>query len=282
MAVVVGVMVAMCFGSADFLGGRASRDHRTLDVLFLSQICAVVGALAVALVVGARVSHRDILYGVAAGSLNVAGLAFLYRALSRGRMAVAAPVTAVMGALVPMVWGLAHGERPSAVTLVGAALAVLASAAIAGGPGEDTDGPIATTVAVAVAAGALLGASLVCFAKTSVGSGLWPVFAARGAAFVLVAIAAVAVSMVAGKRPTFVPGPARAFAVGAGVFDVTATTLLVIAVRHGLTSVVAPVAALGPAFTVMWAWGLLHERVTRVQVGALLVALLGLALIAAG
>jgi drug/metabolite transporter (DMT)-like permease len=282
MAVVIGVMVAMCFGSADFLGGRASRVERTIDVLFLSQICAVAGALVIAIVVGAHVSRSDILYGFAAGALNVAGLGCLYRALSRGHMAIASPVTAVTGALVPMTWGLARGERPSAVTLAGAALAILAGAVIATGHRDSHGGRLAPTVLTALAAGALLGSSLVCFAETSDRSGLWPVLAARTAAFVLVAVVALTVARAARPGITLIAGPARGFAIGAGVFDVAATALLVVAVRRGLTSVVAPLVALGPAFTVLWAWGVLHEHVNRIQVLALAIALLGLVLIAVG
>jgi drug/metabolite transporter (DMT)-like permease len=66
------------------------------------------------------------------------------------------------------------------------------------------------------------------------------------------------------------------------VLDVVATVLLLVAVREDLASLVAPVAALGPAFTVAWAWTALHEPVARVQVAGLVLASAGLALIAAG
>ena len=71
-------------------------------------------------------------------------------------------------------------------------------------------------------------------------------------------------------------------ALGTGALDVATTMLFIGIVRNGLTVVVAPVAALGPAFTVMWAWVVLRERVTRHQVVGIAVALTGLALIAAG
>ena len=62
----------------------------------------------------------------------------------------------------------------------------------------------------------------------------------------------------------------------------TATTLLLAAVRHGLLVVVAPIAALAPAFTVMWAWIILREPVSRVQLVGLGLALVGLVLVTAG
>jgi uncharacterized membrane protein len=124
MAVLLGALVAMSFGSADFLGGRASRTAPTLTVLFVGQVVAVVGALVIAVVVGADVEGRDLAYGAAAGTCNVIGLGLLYQGLASGRMSVVAPVTAVVAAIVPIAWGVLHDERPSALTWIGAALAV--------------------------------------------------------------------------------------------------------------------------------------------------------------
>jgi drug/metabolite transporter (DMT)-like permease len=71
-------------------------------------------------------------------------------------------------------------------------------------------------------------------------------------------------------------------ALTAGAFDVTATALLVYAVRRELLSVVAPIASLAPAFTVVLAWVLSRERINPVQRLGLALAAAGLALIAAG
>jgi len=77
-------------------------------------------------------------------------------------------------------------------------------------------------------------------------------------------------------------GPSLTLAVTAGVFDVAATALLVYAVRRELLSVVAPIASLAPAFTVVLAWVLGQQRVSSVQRLGLALAAAGLALIAAG
>src|SRR5262245_47722718 len=82
MAVLLGVLVAISFGSADFAGGRASRTAPTLTVLFVGQVVAVVGALVIALVVGADVEGSDLAYGAAAGACNVVGLGLLYQGLA--------------------------------------------------------------------------------------------------------------------------------------------------------------------------------------------------------
>ena len=62
----------------------------------------------------------------------------------------------------------------------------------------------------------------------------------------------------------------------------TASSLLLVALRHGLIAVVAPVAALAPGFTVMHAWWYLHERASGIQVVGIALALVGLTLIAVG
>ena len=111
-------------------------------------------------------------------------------------------------------------------------------------------------------------------------SGLMPVLAAR---FVGLALVAVAFAVFVPRTPvTFPHGQARRLAFGAGVLDITATVLLLLAVRRGLVVVVAPVAALAPVFTVMWAWGTGHERVSRAQLAGLGFALAGLILVATG
>src|SRR5215467_2420564 len=154
MAVLLGVLVAMSFGSADFLGGRASRGAPTLTVLLVGQVVAVAGALVLALVVGADVEGRDLAYGAAAGACNVVGLGLLYQGLASGRMSVVAPVTAVTAAIVPIAWGVVHDERPSALTWVGAALAVAAGALVAREPDADgVRGHRSVAVLLAVTAG---------------------------------------------------------------------------------------------------------------------------------
>ena len=281
MAVVLGLLVAAGFGSADFFGGRASERASTIAVLLVAQVVAVGGALLVSFVASARVTSADLGYGGAAGAVSVAGLGFLYRGLAAGRVSVVAPLTAVVGALVPVAWALLSGERPSAVVLIGAGCATVAGGLIAREQHAvgDTDAAF-NGVLYALAAGALLGSSLVLFAETGAGSGLIPVLAARLVGLALVV--AVFVAVAARSRVVVPHGPARRLAVGAGTLDITSTVLLLLAVRRGLVVVVAPVAALAPAFTVMWAWLIVHERVSAAQVAGLALALVGLVLVASG
>jgi drug/metabolite transporter (DMT)-like permease len=281
MGIVVGLLAASLFGSGDFLGGRASRDAPTAIVLFVAQLSAAVGAVALALVFAGAPLGPDLAYGAAAGFANAIGLGLLYEGLSTGRMGIVAPIAAVGGASIPVAWGLLRGEQPGTVVIVGILIAVVAAGLIAREAEERDGASTSRSVVIALFAGVGLGVTLVFYAQTGSDSGLWPIVSGRLAAACVAGIAVV-VALVARHEPIRIPSIPRRLAIGAGICDVTATAFMVFGVRHDLTVVVAPLAALGPGFTVMLAWGLLREPISRPQVYGLGLALVGLALIAAG
>jgi uncharacterized membrane protein len=280
MAVVLGALVAIAFGWGDYLGARSSTKASTIGVLCISQPCGAALGLALALAVSATVTGHDLVFGACAGVANVVGLGLLYHALARYAIGVAAPVAAVMGALVPVVWGLLDGERPSTVTAIGAVVAIGAGALLAREPVASGPG-LAAGALVAGVAGSALGASLVLYSETSADSGMWPVFAARTTAAVCV-LALAGGLLLAGRAPVIPRDQARLLALLAGVLDVTASALLLAAVRRGLMVVVAPLAALAPGFTVVLAWRFLGEHLGRPQRIGLVLALAGIVLVAAG
>jgi drug/metabolite transporter (DMT)-like permease len=276
VAVFLGLLVAACFGSGDFFGGLASRRAATISILCLAQLCAVLGAILFALVFHGDPTGRDLAFGAGAGALNVVALGALYQGLALGRMGIVAPITAVVAACIPVAWGLATGESPSAVSLAGVFCAIGAGGLIAHEHDTATGGS-GRALVLALVAGVLFGWSFVLYAESRDDSGFWPVLTGRGAAVVLVvgAVLATGATLRVASRE-------RRMAIGAGVLDVGATVLLLVAVREGLSSLVAPVAALGPAFTVGWAWAVLREPIARLQLAGLGLALAGLLLIAAG
>ncbi len=277
---VFGLLAALGFGSGDFLGGRASTEVPARLVLLLSQALAFVGALALVLFIHGDLSRADAGYGLAAGAANGSGLGLLYQGLATGRASLVAPITALTGAMVPVTWGLVSGERPSGLVLLGIALAVAAGGLITREADEvgRERAAASTSVVLGVAAGALLGTSFVLFAQTGEGSGMWPVLFARISATTLAAVAVIA-------RPVRGVRLSRStvrLALAAGVCDVAANAFVVLGIRRDLAVVVAPIASLAPGFTVLWSMLLLRERTGRVQSAGLVLALGGLALIAAG
>src|SRR3954454_19478642 len=127
MSLLLGLVVAASFGSGDFLGGIASKRARTIAVLVTVQVCALGGALAIAVIAGGDPHGGDFALGALGGVLNVAALGCLYQGLAVGRAGVVAPVAAVVGSVIPVAWGLASGEDPATAALVGVVLAVVAA-----------------------------------------------------------------------------------------------------------------------------------------------------------
>ncbi len=282
MPLLLGVIVAAAFGTGDFLGGLASRRMPTLVTLGISQVLALAGAVVVAVVAGGDPALHDLLLGGLAGLMNVAALGCLYQGMAIGQIGVVAPLAAVIGAVIPVAWALAVGERPSALALFGVALAIAAGGLISRGTEESISPRSGRALLLAVGAGVGFGLSFVCYAATGHDSGFWPVLTARATA-VLAVLVTLAVTRT--RPPSLTARDEREPVVqasGAGVLDLAATTLLLVAVRSGLAATVAPVAALAPGFTVAHARWYLHEHVSRAQVVGLVLALVGLALIAAG
>ncbi len=244
MAVLLGVFVALSFGTGDFFGGRATGRSSAVGTLVISQACGFAAAVVLALATAATVASHDIGLGVCAGAVNVVGLGLLYRALAEHAVGVVAPIAAVVGSLVPVTWGLLQGERPSALSFCGIVLAISAGALISRDQREVAGG-WAAGAPIAAVAGFALGASLVLFSETSPDSGMWPVLAARGTAALLVW--AFALVLLVRHHPQPVPhGRMIWIALAAGLLDVAGSAFLLLAIRHGLIVIVAPLAALAP------------------------------------
>lgn len=278
MEVALGALVALAYGSGDFLGGISAKRLPTVTVLLVSQSFGL--AVALVLVVALRDARPDahvFVLSAAAGVVAVVALGLLFRGLALGRMSIVAPLSAIGGGVLPVAWGLLRGERPSALALAGVGVALIAAAIVGRGAEHDPAGTISPRLELALGAGAGLGFGVVfiLFAESSSGSGMWPVLIARCASVPVLAIAAI----VLGHSPRIARTDLAPVA-GAGLCDVGANALVVLAVRRGLLSLVAPVASLYPATTVVLARLVLHERIGRQRAGGLALGLVGLALIA--
>ena len=295
MAIVLGLLVALFYGSGDFFGGLASKRTPAITVVLGSY---ALSAVLVAVTTGGwylvgsppTPEGRDLWLGVAVGLTGPLAVSLLYRGLAMGRMSVVAPITAVVAAIVPLVWALVDGERPSPIALIGVAVALVSIVLVAGAPEHEDHpdaaaaAPLAKVIPPAVASGLGFGALFVLLGETSSDAGLWPLLVARPVAVVVTAAAALALALRAGRSaraiiPARVAWPAVA---GAGVLDITANAIYLAATNAGLLSIVAVLSSLYPAATVVLARIVLGERLHRVQVVGLGLAAGGIAAMATG
>lgn len=279
MAIVLALLGALTYGVADFAGGLASRRAPALAVVFCGQLASLAVLAVLLVVVPGRFDPPSIAWGAAAGLCGGAALLLFYRSLAVGAMTVVAPLTAVMSAVVPVIAGIALGERPSPLALTGVLLAVAAVLLVSAEEGRLPGmrmlrGP---GVAGALVAGSGFGLLFVLLSRSADDSGFWPLLGARAASLLL--LAAVAVGLRRGLLPR---GAAPGLVLASGIGDMTANLLFVLASRLGLLSIVGVLLALYPAGTVLLALVVLKERLHPVQLGGLGLASAGVVLIAVG
>jgi uncharacterized membrane protein len=277
MAVVLGLLAALSWGSGDFAGGLAARRSPETAVVFGTEVVGLVLVVGVALFTHGDPTGRDLGFGAVAGLLGVAGLACLYRGLARGRASVVAPLSAVGAAVLQVTWGIAGGEQPGALAVIGIVLALLAIGVVAGAAGEGEEQHTLSgreEVALGLLAAVGFGAYLVLISETSDAAGMWTVVAARVAPVIALALALPLL-----RRPLVPARPALPAVTIAGLTDAGANALLLAAVREGMLSLVSPVANLYPAVTVLLARAFGHERIGRVRLAGLGLAVAALVLI---
>jgi uncharacterized membrane protein len=279
VALLLGLLVAITYGSGDFFGGLAMRRAPVGATLLWAQAVGLLALLGVAALAGGDPDAGDLALGAMAGLSGAAGIGCLYRGLSIGRASVVAPISAVGAAVLQVTWGLASGEDPGTVALIGVALSLLAVGIVAGTAGHEPQQVASRRdeLVLGAAAAVLLGVFLILFSETGADSGLWPAVAARTAPIPVLLVALALLG-----QPLTIGRVALPVVVAAGVLDASANGLLLVAVREGLLSLVAPVAALYPAATVVLSRFVLDERVGRARLAGLALALGGLVLIGAG
>ncbi|MCZ7530252.1 MAG: DMT family transporter [Acidimicrobiia bacterium] len=280
MALLIGLLTAGAYGSADFFGGFATRRNPLGAVVFtMMAVGLVVAPLLLIAFPEPFPSARVVWLSAGIGVIGTASVALLYTGLAMGRMSVVAPISAVGGSVIPVFWGIARGERPSAIAIVGVVAAICAIGLVARGPGAEPIGGGSRTreLAVAVGAGIGFGVVFIFFAETGDSAGFWPVLLSRCFSVPIV----LGLALVTGRILRLPPAALKP-AGAAGLLDVSANALQLLALRRGLVTLVAPVAGLYPAITVLLARTVLKERMRRTQIVGLVVALTGLVLIAIG
>ncbi len=276
MAILFAGLSALMYGAGDFCGGMATRRAPLPAVLAWSQMVGFLVALVASLIFGFHLATpADLAWGALAGVCGSAGIAALYSALATTVVAVASPLAAVTGAIIPVVLGVMAGERPGLASWAGISLGVCAIALLTAGPSKSPrEGAVRRAVLLGVFAGVGFGLFFFSISKTSHASGLWPLVAARVAT-----VSSVVLFVALTRRPLRVSKASLPMVVLSGALDMGANIAFLLASRTGMLSISAAVAALYPGPTVILAWIILRERVTVSRVIGLALALAGVALI---
>jgi drug/metabolite transporter (DMT)-like permease len=277
VAVLLALASSATWGVADFAGGLLARRLPTISVTVISQAAGFAALLVAVAIAGVGIDGRSFAIGVLAGFGGGIGLAAFYKALALGTMSIVSPVVAC-GAVVPFGISVATGERPSGLAVAGAAIALTGAVLASTEERRATEPNRARAIAIAVVAALALGLFTYFLGLGSrEGSALSTLVGARvGSLSILLTLAVV-------TRPTLRIGRRWLLPVAAvGLCDVLANVLFALASSQGLLSLVSVLGSLYPVTTVLLAYAILHERLARVQVAGIAVALAGVAALSAG
>ncbi len=278
MAVLLSLLAALSYGLGDFVGGVSSKRSSAWAVAVVAQFGGSFVMLLLSFVVPGSASAADLWWAGSAGIANGFGTAFLYRGLSSGRMGVVAPVSGVGTAVVPVILGLALGERPSLVVWGGMLVAAPAIWLVSREAPDPASRPPGRSGFVdGVLAGLGFGTLFALLAQVQEGAGLAPLaFNEFIAGF---AVIGVALSL----RADWLPRSGyAAFGVISGVLGGVATLAFLLATHEGYLSVAAVLTSLYPAMTVILAATVLREHIHRGQAWGLALCAVAIGLVAAG
>ncbi len=285
MAALLALAAAAVFGAADFTGGRATDRAPVLTVTLMSNAIGVALGLALVAIAGGTFDQPTVAWSAAGGLCGLGGLVLLYRGLAVGPNRLVSPVSAVVAAVLPVGVGIASGERPGMLAVVGLALAAPAIWLVAGGDLQPATTGTArdaaddgSPIVLAIGAGLGFGLFFTCLAQTPDDAGAAPLLVAR-----LVSTTTLVAAFALWRRRTSNAGIDRQglrLAALAGTLDMSANGLFLWSTLHGDLSIVGALVSLFPVTTILLAMVLLGERMTRAQALGLALAVVTAALLA--
>lgn len=286
LVVLVGMGSALVFGSADFLGGLASKR---ISPIRATAIAAAAGLVILGIsypFIGGVWSWSAVLFGGLSGVSGALAISLLYACLAIGPMSILSPLTAVVSAIVPAAIGIfVRGEHFGTIGYVALGLALAAVVLVGFVRDSRAVHPTPRGIIMAIASGVFIGLFLVIIDLTPTNSGIVPLIANRAVNGILMFATVGVLALVARRRSSTAPKgsgwrPGLRLAIACGIVDAAANCGLLLGIRIGDLSVMAVLTALYPAGTIILAAIVLRERIAVVQYIGLALAIAAGALLA--
>src|SRR3954454_7128400 len=299
-----GLLSALSWGTGDFGGGLISRYSSVFTAIAVSELIGLLGGVNLALEIGEPFPTGDgVMWALIAGGAGVIGLGAFYYALSRGTMGVVAPLTAVIGAALPVVVGIISGEEvdPSRAAGFLTALVAVVLISLPGGARTTDEKRLVRIdlrqIPYVIVSGVGFGLFFIGLNQATVGGGTWwATVLVRTAGLVLVLVAIVVAIARARDRtirrrtdavlgfPKLRARGLPAFQLGAifvvtGLGDLGGNTFFILASQADALSVAVVLSSLYPVVTTVLAAVFLHERLRRVQILGVVLASLSVPLL---
>ncbi|MEV6285116.1 EamA family transporter [Kribbella sp. NPDC051770] len=264
IGIVLALVAAVGYGASDFVGGFGAKRASAWAIAFAGQLAGAATILVFSLVLSGSPSARDFLWAALAGLGGAFGTAFLYRGLASGNMGTAAPVSAVGAAILPVLVGVALGERPTSIVWLGVLVALPGIWLVSREATPYAGQPRATNRRSAIIDGGIAGLGFgvlfVGLAQIPSSAGVLPLVASQLLGAVVIVAMAIAL-----KQPWRASIRRTSWGIGAGAIGAIGTCSYLTAAQLADLGVTAVLTSLYPAFTVLLAVLVLKERIHPTQ-----------------
>lgn len=275
LATIYGITSAITFGAGDFSGGLATKKTAVYLVLLFSQIVGGIMMVGLALLFQEPFpSLRSLIYGSLAGVFGGIGLLGLYTGLSRSKMGLIAPLVGVINTVIPVIAGFFLEGLPALIKIFGFGVALAAVWFIS--TDEGSSRLHRSDLGLAIVSGIGFSLFFVFIDQASNDSAVfWPLVATRLASILLM------LSITLYQRELHLPPrETAAILVTTGILDSAGNLFFALASQIGRLDISTVLSSLYPASTILLAWFILNEKLTRRQWLGALMALAALILIA--
>ena len=261
LPIILGLASALSWGTGDFAGGLASRKvgpYRA--VMFGEAIGLGMVLFIVPFFPETFPDKRSILWSVGAGIVGTVGLITFFEAMRRGRLSVAAPLSALLGAVVPVVVGSFIEGLPQPSVFAGVALALIAIVLISREKAPEDEEKTQQYLHIPLLAGIAFGFYFVMLHEASREFFWGPLVIGRASGMLSIVIFLLL------KRDSLrVPSGSWGLLALNGIFDVGGNAFYILAAQAGRMDVSAVLGSLYPGMTVFLAWVLLKEKLQLLQ-----------------
>lgn len=266
MIVVLSLLNALAVSCSNVLGGVAARHLPLRAVFAIASSSALFVAVTIVVASGSAATTNGLLLGACAGIIGGIGVPLAYRAFAIGPVGVAGTIIACVSTGVIALVGMATGSSVTASRIIALVIAA-GSVVLVSQVGRARSTVPFSGVIIAVLAGAAFGAFALIIGNAPSTDGWWPLVAAR----IGVVMVAVAFLLIRGAKSLTTSAPSGnrgryLFAIGAGMLDVIGNLFLVLALREGDLLIVGILTSIAPILTATIGWIVFGERLTRLQV----------------
>jgi len=276
-SILLGLLSALSWGAGDFTGGLAARRVGAYRSVFYGELIGILFLFLIITFTGEDLpGAHTMIFSILAGALGTVGLMLLYHAMAVGTMSIAAPVSALLAAVMPVTVGIFTEGFPGYLTVIGFGFALFAVWMISQSEGGVTDIlSHLSDLKLPLLAGIGFGFYFIFMHEATSDSKalIWPMVFSRSGGMTLIIL------YLLGSRSEWKvdPGALPIMTVN-GILDLGGNFFFILAGQAGRLDVASVLSSLFPGATVLLAWILLKERLNRNQWIGVVCALIAIVL----